>query len=56
MTAERVPLSFSPNSLADLRRRFALPEGVVYLDGNSLGPPLKSVAARVQQTVGAEKR
>jgi len=40
--------------LADLRRRFALPEGVVYLDGNSLGPPLKSVAARVQQTVGAE--
>jgi kynureninase len=40
--------------LAGLRRRFALPEGVVYLDGNSLGPPLRSIATRVQQTVGDE--
>jgi kynureninase len=51
--AEAIELD-AADPLADLRRRFALPEGVVYLDGNSLGPPLKSVAARVQQTVGAE--
>jgi len=51
--AEAIELD-GADPLADLRRRFALPEGVVYLDGNSLGPPLKSVAARVQQTVGAE--
>ncbi|TYB80911.1 kynureninase [Maritimibacter fusiformis] len=33
---------------------FHLPEGVTYLDGNSLGPMPKTAAARVAQTVTAE--
>ncbi|MGH8927360.1 MAG: kynureninase [Acidimicrobiia bacterium] len=37
--------------LAPIRALFDLPEGVVYLDGNSLGPPLRSVRARVAATL-----
>ncbi len=33
------------------RELFDLPEGVIYLDGNSLGPPAKGVAERVQEVV-----
>lgn len=33
---------------------FILPEGVIYLDGNSLGPMPKGVPARVQQMLGDE--
>ncbi|MEM8731369.1 MAG: kynureninase [Pseudomonadota bacterium] len=39
---------------AATKARFALPEGVIYLDGNSLGPLPRSVAARVQSTVENE--
>jgi kynureninase len=50
-----------PNSLAEaqaldridplrhLRDAFDLPEGVIYLDGHSLGPPTKSARVRAQQ-------
>jgi kynureninase len=40
--------------LARFRERFLLPEGVIYLDGNSLGPVLKSVPDRIRQVVERE--
>ncbi len=35
---------------------FDLPEGVIYLDGNSLGPPPKKALARLRQTAETEWR
>ena len=40
--------------LAGRRDLFALPEGVVYLDGNSLGALPRSVAPRLEEVVGRE--
>jgi len=39
---------------ADTRARFDLPEGVVYLDGNSLGPLPRGAAERAQQVITRE--
>jgi len=36
------------------KRLFDLPPGVLYLDGNSLGPMPRAAAARVAQTVTEE--
>src|SRR2546422_1341570 len=40
--------------LRALREQFSLPEGVIYLDGNSLGVLPKTAAARVQEAVTNE--
>lgn len=42
------------SSLREHRARFDLPDGVVYLDGNSLGPLPRGVAARMEQVVRRE--
>ena len=36
---------------ARIRTAFDLPEGMVYLDGNSLGPPPKAVAGRIAREI-----
>ena len=41
-------------NFAATKAMFHLPKGVVYLDGNSLGPLPRTAAARVAQTVTAE--
>jgi kynureninase len=40
--------------LAPMRDRFELPDGVVYLDGNSLGAMPRSTAPRVEKLIRAE--
>lgn len=40
--------------LAPFRDRFVLPEGVIYLDGNSLGPLPRATPARVAEVVTQE--
>ena len=43
-----------PTDFAATRAQFDLPEGILYLDGNSLGPLPTSVAARLARTVTQE--
>jgi len=40
--------------LAPFRERFVLPDGVIYLDGNSLGPLPKATPARIAQVMQSE--
>jgi kynureninase len=42
--------------LAEFRKRFALPRGIIYLNGNSLGPMPKDAARMVKQAAMSEWR
>jgi kynureninase len=47
-------MSLYQTDFAATRRRFRLPEGLVYLDGNSLGPLPAAASARLQDVVERE--
>jgi kynureninase len=51
---EAVRRADADDPLAPFRARFALPAGLIYLDGNSLGAPPKTTAERVRQVIEAE--
>ena len=54
MTLEQARALDAADPLAFTRERFALPDGIIYLDGNSLGALPKASAARVAQTIENE--
>ena len=54
MNLDRLRALDAGDPLAHFREAFALPEGVTYMAGNSLGPPPKAAAVRLAQVVEAE--
>jgi kynureninase len=54
ITREALAALDAADALAPFRDRFVLPEGVIYLDGNSLGPVPKATPARVAEVVARE--
>ena len=51
MTLDEARALDAADPLAPMRDRFQLPEGVIYLDGNSLGPLTHRAAAGIEQLV-----
>ena len=51
---DRARILDAGDPLAELRERFDVPEGVIYLDGNSLGCLPKATPARLEQVVREE--
>ena len=54
MTRQDAERLDAADPLARFRDAFALPEGVIYLDGNSLGPPPKAVHERLEDVVSRQ--
>ncbi|WP_295634988.1 kynureninase [Novosphingobium sp.] len=54
MTEQDVLRLDAEDPLAPLRARFAVPEGVTYLDGNSLGPPLHTARAAMDAVIAEQ--
>ena len=51
---ERARALDAADTIAHFRDRFDLPEGVIYLDGNSLGPLPKASRERLHKVIDAE--
>ena len=54
MTRAQALAADAADALAPLRQQFQIPDGLVYLDGNSLGVLPRSTAARLQQVITQE--
>src|SRR5438046_2230961 len=54
MTREEALALDAADPLARFREAFDLPPGLVYLDGNSLGPPPKAALARLEAVARQE--
>ena len=54
MTEQDALRADADDPLASLRDRFGLPDGVIYLDGNSLGPPLRTARAAMDAVIAAQ--
>jgi len=54
LTRRNLAAHDSADPLAPLRDRFSLPDGVIYLDGNSLGPLPRATPARIAEVIGRE--
>ena len=54
MDLDRLKALDAADPLARFGSAFVLPEGVIYLAGNSLGPPPRAAAARMAEAVEAE--
>ncbi|HWH22185.1 MAG TPA: aminotransferase class V-fold PLP-dependent enzyme, partial [Allosphingosinicella sp.] len=54
MTLEEARSLDAADPLRSCRDRFVLPEGIIYLDGNSLGALPKAGASRTKEVVGKE--
>jgi len=54
ITREQALALDAADRLAPLREQFVLPEGVIYLDGNSLGALPKAAEARVRSVIAEE--
>src|SRR6185437_6680591 len=54
LTREQLVARDRDDPLASFRDLFFLPDGVIYLDGNSLGPLPKATPARIARTVREE--
>ncbi|MFL5296291.1 MAG: kynureninase [Phenylobacterium sp.] len=54
MTREEAVALDAADPLAGFRQAFDLPEGLVYLDGNSLGPPPRAALRRLAKVAGEE--
>ena len=54
MDLDRLRALDASDPLARFRDAFALPEGVIYMAGNSLGPPTRAAAARLAEVVRDE--
>ncbi len=56
MTLQEAEALDAADPLRQFAAEFDLPEGVIYLDGNSLGPPPRAALARLSKTANEEWR